>query len=120
MKLDKKRQLLQKRRWRIRKKVSGTAERPRLTVHFSNKHIYAQCIDDTEGKTLVYASSIDSALKDQNLRATVDGASVLGKAIGEKAKSAGIEKIVFDRGGRLYHGCVKAFAESAREAGLQF
>ena len=120
MKLEKKKQLLQKRRWRIRKKVSGTAERPRLSVHFSNKHIYAQCIDDTAGKTLVAASSMDKDLQSQNLRATVEGATTLGKMIGEKAKSAGIENVVFDRGGLLYHGCVKAFAESARESGLQF
>mgnify|MGYP006266844925 CR=1 FL=1 len=120
MKLDKKRELLQKRRWRIRKKVSGTAERPRLSVHFSNKHIYAQCIDDNEGKTLIYLSSLDKDLRDQNLRATVSGATELGKTIGERARAAGIEGVVFDRGGRRYHGCVKAFAEAAREAGLKF
>jgi large subunit ribosomal protein L18 len=120
MKLERKKKLLQKRRWRIRKKVVGTAERPRLSVHFSNKHIYAQCIDDAEGKTMVYVSSLDKEIRDQNLRPTIAGATALGKIIGEQAKNAGIEKVVFDRGGRLYHGCVKAFADSAREAGLQF
>ncbi len=120
MKLDKKKELLQKRRWRIRKKVSGTTERPRLSVHFSNKHIYAQCIDDEAGKTLLYVSSLDKDLRDQNLRATVTGATELGKMIGERAKAAGTERVVFDRGGRRYHGCVKAFADAAREAGLNF
>lgn len=118
MKLQKKQSLAQKRRWRIRKKVRGTAERPRLTVHFSNKHIYAQCIDDVKGHTLSYVSSL--AGKDSPLRANVEGATNLGKAIAEKAKASGIESVVFDRGGRRYHGCVKSFAEAAREGGLQF
>jgi len=115
MKLAKKDILLQKRRWRIRKKVKGTAERPRLAVHFSNKNIYAQCIDDVKGHTLVYISSISSDDK-----ANTEGAVALGKAIAEKAKAAGIESVVFDRSGRRYHGCVKSFAEAAREGGLQF
>jgi len=120
MKLEKKKELLQKRRWRIRKKISGTAECPRLSLHFSNKHIYAQCIDDKEGNTLVYASSRDKDLADRDLSATLQGATELGKHIGEKASKKGIEKVVFDRGGRRYHGCVKAFADAAREAGLKF
>ncbi len=120
MKLEKKKELLQKRRWRIRKKVVGSAERPRLTVHFSNKHIYAQCIDDASGKTLVYLSTNGKDLIDQKLRPNIAGATKLGKVVGEKAKGAGIETVVFDRGGRLYHGCVKAFADAAREAGLKF
>jgi len=91
MKLQKKQSLAQKRRWRIRKKVQGSAARPRLSVHFSNKHIYAQCIDDVKGHTLAYVT-----------------------------KAAGIDSVVFDRGGRRYHGCVKSFAEAAREGGLQF
>ena len=118
MKLQKKQSLAQKRRWRIRKKVQGSAERPRLAVHFSNKHIYAQCIDDVAGHTLAYASSVGG--KDAAVKANSEGAVALGKAIAEKAKSAGIESVVFDRAGRRYHGCVKSFAEAAREGGLQF
>ncbi|MGB0744382.1 MAG: 50S ribosomal protein L18 [Opitutales bacterium] len=118
MKLQKKKSLAQKRRWRIRKKVRGTAERPRLTVHFSNKHIYAQCIDDVAGHTLAYISSVGS--KDAAIKANSEGAVVLGKTIADKAKSAGIESVVFDRAGRRYHGCVKSFAEAARQGGLQF
>ena len=117
MKLEKKRALLQRRRWRIRKKVKGTAERPRLSVHFSNKHIYAQCIDDTKGHTLLYLSSL---AKDSNLKANTEGALALGKSFAEKAIAAGIESVVFDRCGRRYHGCVKSFAEATREGGLKF
>lgn len=117
MKLDKKKVLLQKRRWRIRKKVKGTAERPRLAVHFSNKHIYAQCIDDVKGHTMAYVSSV---AKGAEAKANNEGAAELGKVIAEKAKAAGIETVVFDRSGRRYHGCVKTFAEAAREGGLQF
>lgn len=118
MKLQKKQSLAQKRRWRIRKKVQGCAERPRLSVHFSNKHIYAQCIDDVKGHTLAYVTSVSG--KDAKVVANNDGAIILGKAIAEKAKAAGIDRVVFDRGGRRYHGCVKSFAEAAREGGLQF
>ncbi len=118
MKLELKKNLLQKRRWRIRKKVKGTAERPRLAVHFSNKHVYAQCIDDVAGRTLAYVSSAMPAIS--GIKANQAGAVEIGKAIAGKAKDAGIESVVFDRSGRRYHGCVKSFAESAREAGLQF
>lgn len=117
MKLDKKKSLLQRRRWRIRKKIKGTAERPRLAVHFSNKHIYAQCIDDVNGHTLAYASSLG---KEADAKANAEGAIALGKLIAEKAKAAKIETVVFDRSGRRYHGCVKSFAEAAREGGLNF
>jgi len=120
MKLQKKSLLKQKRRWRIRRKVSGTAERPRLAVHFSNKHIYAQLIDDVAGKTLIYVSSLGKDVKDQNLKANLEGAVALGKQIAEQGKASGVEKVVFDRSGRVYHGCVKAFADAAREAGLNF
>jgi large subunit ribosomal protein L18 len=101
-------------RYAIRKKVSGTSERPRLAVFRSNKEIYAQLIDDVAGNTLAYASSADvkGTKKEQ--------ASVVGKIIADNAKKAGIETVVFDRGGFLYHGRVKALAESAREAGLKF
>ena len=117
MKHHKKLSLLQKRRWRIRKKVKGTSERPRLAVHFSNKHIYAQCIDDLAGHPLVYVSSTN---QDSSAKASVDGAVGLGRQVADKAKAAGIESVVFDRSGRRYHGCVKSFAEAAREGGLQF
>lgn len=120
MKLEKKKSLGQKRRWRIRRKVRGTPERPRLAVHFSGKHIYAQCIDDEAGRTLVYASTLAKDLREEPVAPTVSGAEKLGKLFGEKAKSAGVETVVFDRAGRPYHGRVKAFAEAAREAGLNF
>lgn len=120
MKIQKKRDLEQKRRWRIRKKVAGTDMRPRLSVHFSNKHIYAQAINDVEGKTLVFVSTLAKESREQSLKANNDGASALGKTFGEKAKESGISKVVFDRNGRKYHGCVKTFAEAAREAGLDF
>ena len=119
MKLQKKNSLAQKRRYRIRKKVKGSAERPRLAVHFSNKHIYAQCIDDVAGHTVAYASSVGS--KDAaDAKANNDGAITLGKVIADKATAAGVERVVFDRAGRRYHGCVKSFAEAAREGGLKF
>ncbi|HAT60130.1 MAG TPA: 50S ribosomal protein L18 [Opitutae bacterium] len=120
MKIQKKRELEQKRRWRIRKKVAGTLVRPRLSLHFSNKHIYAQAINDDEGKTLLFVSTVAKELREQNLKANNDGASALGKSFGEKAKDSGISKVVFDRNGRKYHGCVKTFADAAREAGLKF
>lgn len=120
MKTSKKILQKQKRRWRIRKKITGTAERPRLAVHLSNKHIYGQVIDDTAGKTLVYVSSLNKDLKGKDLKANIAGAETVGKLVAEKAKDAGVESVVFDRSGRIYHGCVKAFAEAAREAGLTF
>ncbi len=120
MKLAKKQLLQQKRRWRLRKKVSGTAERPRLSVTFSHKHIYAQVIDDCAGKTLVALTSTAKDSKSQSLKANVAGASALGKAFAQKAAAAGVSQVVFDRGARRYHGCVKAFADAAREGGLNF
>ncbi len=120
MHLEKKQTLRQRRIWRIRKKVKGTAERPRLCVTFTNLHIHAQAIDDESGRTLVAASSVSKDQRDAKLRANIAGASALGKAIGEKAKAAGIGSVVFDRHGRRYHGRVKAFADAARETGLNF
>ena len=120
MNIIKNRQLEQKRRWRIRRKVSGTVDRPRLSVHFSNKHIYAQCINDEDGTTLVSLSSLNKALRSDTNAANVEGAVSLGRAFSEKARAAGVTKVVFDRNGRRYHGCVKAFADAAREAGLEF
>ena len=103
---------------RIRRKVAGTASRPRLAVHFSNQHVYAQIIDDVAHRTLVSASTLDkSAEKSQ---ANVECARSIGVLIAERAKAANISTVVFDRGGHIYHGKVKALAEAAREAGLQF
>lgn len=112
--------LKQKRRWRIRKKVQGTATRPRLCIHFSNQHAYAQCIDDVDGKTLLYVSTLGKDLREEAIKPNVEGATKLGKIVGEKAKDLKIESVVFDRSGKIYHGSVKAFAEAAREAGLTF
>lgn len=112
--------LLQKRKWRIRKKVTGTAARPRLSVKFSTKHIYAQAVNDDAGTTIVFLSSLDADLRKQKLAANLAGAKALGTAFAAKAKAAGITSVVFDRNGARYHGKVKVFADSAREAGLQF
>jgi large subunit ribosomal protein L18 len=112
--------LLQKRRWRIRKKVAGTAARPRLSVKFSAKNIYAQAINDDTGTTLVFLSSLNADLKKKKLAANIAGAKELGTAFAEKAKAAGLTAVVFDRSGARYHGKVKVFADAAREAGLVF
>ena len=103
---------------RIRKKVSGTAQLPRLTVFRSNKQIYAQLIDDTKGVTLVAASSYKNTVVEKLPK--VEQAAAVGKLVAEKAIKAGIEKVVFDRNGYLYHGRVKSLADSAREGGLKF
>jgi large subunit ribosomal protein L18 len=112
--------LLQKRRWRIRKKVSGTAARPRLSVKFSAKNIYAQAVNDDAGTTLVFLSSLDASLRKQKVAANIAGAKVLGVAFAQKAKAAGLTSVVFDRSGARYHGKVKVFADAAREGGLVF
>lgn len=112
--------LLQNRRWRIRKKVNGTAARPRLSVRFTAKHVYAQAIDDDAGKTLLFVSSLDTELRQQKLKANIASAKILGAAFATKAKAAGIEAVVFDRSGAPYHGKVKTFADAAREGGLKF
>jgi large subunit ribosomal protein L18 len=106
---------------RVRTRVVGTPERPRLCVYRSLGHIYAQVIDDRSGKTLVQASSVDKETK-KGLKGggNIAAAKIIGKAIAERAKSAGVNKVVFDRGGYKYHGRVKALADAAREAGLQF
>ena len=103
---------------RIRRKLGGTAERPRLAVFRSVAHIYAQVIDDTQGKTLVSASSVDKGGKTKG--GNVAAAKAIGKLVAERAKEKGIKSVVFDRGGYLYHGRVKALADAAREAGLEF
>ena len=112
--------LLQKRRWRIRKKVNGTAARPRLCVRFTSKHVYAQAINDDAGTTLVFLGSLDVELRKQKLKANVAGAKTLGEAFASKATAAGIASVVFDRSGAPYHGKVKVFADAARAGGLQF
>jgi large subunit ribosomal protein L18 len=103
---------------RIRRKLQGTAERPRLAVFRSLAHIYAQIIDDAQGKTLVSASSVDKAHRTNG--GNLAAAKAIGKAIAERAKELGITKVVFDRGGYHYHGRVKALADAARAAGLEF
>jgi len=112
--------LLQKRRWRIRKKVTGTALRPRLCVRFTAKHVYAQAIDDDAGATLVFLGSLDPELRKQKLKANIASAKALGVAFASKAQAAGIISVVFDRSGAPYHGKVKTFADAAREGGLKF
>ena len=103
---------------RIRRKVTGTAERPRLAVHYSNQHIYAQVIDDSAGKTLISASTMDKSF--ENASSNVDCARKVGQLLAERAKGSNISAVVFDRGGHLYHGKVKALADAARDGGLQF
>ena len=107
-----------KRKARIRRKLSGTAERPRLAVFRSVAHIYAQVIDDAQGQTLVSASSVDKTGKTSG--GNVAAAKAIGKLVAERAKEKGIKSVVFDRGGYQYHGRVKALAEAARAAGLEF
>ncbi|MEM6313141.1 MAG: 50S ribosomal protein L18 [Planctomycetota bacterium] len=111
-----------RRKFSIRNSVSGTPERPRLSVFRSNKHIEAQIIDDIDGKTLAAASSKQAGIlgADAKHGGDLDAAKKVGVAIAEKAKSAGVTKIVFDRNGRRYHGRVKALADAAREGGLEF
>ncbi len=110
----------QRRQERIRKKVFGTAERPRLSVHRSVNHISAQIINDIEGKTLVGVSTSSKAFPSQKDAGNVKGAKELGKLVAQKALESKIKEVVFDRAGFLYHGRVKAFAEGAREGGLKF
>ncbi|MBL7771162.1 MAG: 50S ribosomal protein L18 [Flavipsychrobacter sp.] len=109
----------QKIQYRIRKKVSGTAQKPRLSVFRSNAETYVQLIDDENGVTLASASTRDKDILAQKVNKTEKG-KLLGVAIATKAKALGLETVVFDRGGRLYHGRIKAVADGAREGGLQF
>lgn len=110
----------EKRHTRIRKRITGTPERPRLNIYRSLAHIYAQIIDDTKGHTIAAASSLDADLRGEKNGGNIGGAQSVGKLIAERAKAAGVEKVVFDRGGYLYHGRVKALADAAREGGLDF
>ncbi|HEY3898406.1 MAG TPA: 50S ribosomal protein L18 [Chthoniobacter sp.] len=111
---------LKLRHQRLRKKVAGTPERPRLAVHFSGKNIYAQVIDDEAGKTLASANTTEKDLRGKTPRANVETAVKVGKIVAERAKAKNVSKVVFDRGGFIYHGKVKALADAAREGGLQF
>jgi large subunit ribosomal protein L18 len=115
--LTKRNEIRQRIHVRIRRKVSGTTERPRLSVFRSLTHIYAQVIDDQTGTTVAAASSLDMKLKTGG---NVASAKEIGKAVAERAVAKGVKKVVFDRGGFLYHGRIKALADAAREAGLEF
>ena len=118
MSVLKRKKIRQKIHRRIRKKVAGTPERPRLAVHVSNRGVYVQVIDDEAGRTLAAASSSDSEIKSKS--ANVDSATKVGELIAKRSKSAKIESVIFDRGGHLYHGRIKALADAAREGGLKF
>lgn len=121
MRTQQKQKLSQLRHWRIRKKVVGTRERPRMSVRFTNQNIYVQFVDDARGVTLASASTTSKVLgSEKGLGANVKGAQRVGKVAAETAVSKGIKHIVFDRSGARYHGKVKALADAAREAGLQF
>jgi len=111
---------LARRHHRVRKKVAGTPDRPRLAVFRSNKHIVAQVIDDRAGHTVAMASSIEKDLRAAGPTGNKTTAATVGRLVAERARSAGVSKVVFDRGGFLYHGRVAAVAEAAREAGLEF
>ena len=116
-----KHQSRKRRHFRMRNKVQGTAARPRLNVYRSLTNIYVQVIDDTVGNTLAAASTLDKDIRTQlEGKSKTEAAKIVGKAVGERAKKAGIEQVVFDRGGYQYHGRVAAVAEGAREAGLEF
>ena len=120
MNLEKKKLLQLKRCFRVRKKVFGTPEKPRLAVSFSNKHIYAQCIDDTVGHTLVFLSTLGAPEGEGALASNTKSAALLAKLFANQAQSKGINRVVFDRRGRRFHGCVKVFADVARQNGLVF
>jgi large subunit ribosomal protein L18 len=120
MRTEKKQTLALKRHWRVRKKVIGSAARPRMSVKFSGEHIYVQFIDDGAGKTLAAVSTLDKGVTIEKKGANVANAVATGKRAADAAKSAKIGSVVFDRGAARYHGKVKALADAAREAGLQF
>jgi large subunit ribosomal protein L18 len=110
----------QRRQRRVRKKIHGTAARPRLAVYRSNRHLVAQVIDDDAGRTLVSASSLEADFRKGGSGATVDAATRVGREVAKRAKGAGITAVVYDRGGYLYHGRIAAVAKAAREEGLEF
>ncbi len=112
--------LFDRRRRRVRTALRArSAGKPRLSVHRSGRHIYAQVIDDAAGRTIVSASTLDKDLRG-SANATTDGAALVGKTLAERAKAAGVSQVIFDRGGFLFHGRVKALADAAREGGLEF
>jgi large subunit ribosomal protein L18 len=113
-------ELTQRRHARVRQRVTGTAERPRLAVFRSNEHIYVQLIDDVQQHTLAAASTLDPELREKALGANCAASTEVGKLIAQRALGKGITQVVFDRGGNLYHGRVKALADAAREGGLDF
>ena len=117
MRAELKRVARQRRHRRVRKRIQGAPERPRLTVYRSNRHIYAQLIDDLDGRTLVAASTLEAEAQADGRK--TDAAKRVGELIARRAREAGVERAVFDRGGRLYHGRVRSVAEGAREGGLQ-
>lgn len=120
MRLVEKQRLEKNRRLRIRSKVVGTQERPRLALCLSNKHVYAQCINDGEGRTLVALSSLSKDLKGDHLKPNCAGMKILGEKFGELLKSKNITQVVFDRAGRSYFGCVRVFADAVRVQGINF
>jgi large subunit ribosomal protein L18 len=119
--MDKKHELRRRRHYRLRRRVTGTPQRPRLAVFRSLKHIYAQIIDDAQGQTLAAASTMEGALKG-NLKSggDIEAAKAVGKLIAERGKEKGVSQVVFDRGGFAYHGRIASLADAAREAGLDF
>ena len=121
-KIKAKRSRLERAHRRVRKNVAGTAERPRLAVYKSLRYVYAQVIDDASGRTLAHASSAEADLRSgvEASASSLEAAKAVGQALAERAKEQGIESVVFDRGGYIYHGKVKALADAAREKGLKF
>ena len=121
MRIEEKERLRKKRHRRVRSKVTGTAERPRLNVSRSLQHIYAQLIDDTTGHTLAHASTVEPTVRGEiKSGGNIAAAKAIGKLIAERAQEKGISAVVFDRGGYMYHGRVQALADTAREGGLNF
>jgi len=120
MRTDKKLRLAKRRHWRVRAKVTGTAERPRMAVCFSGRNIHIQFVDDTRGVTLAAASSVSKTAPGDKLAANASSAKIIGAFAAQRALDKGIKEVVFDRASRRYHGKVKALADAAREAGLKF
>jgi large subunit ribosomal protein L18 len=119
--MDKKHELRRRRHYRLRRRVTGTPARPRLAVFRSSKHIYAQIIDDADGRTLAAASTMDAGLKGQlKTGGDLEAAKAVGRLVAERGKEKGVSQVVFDRGGFAYHGRVASLADAAREAGLDF
>jgi len=108
-----------RRHRRVRKKVHGTADRPRLAVFRSNRHLIVQVIDDRDGRTLAYASTLEADVRSAGSTSNVDAATAVGRLVAERAQAAGVTKVVYDRGGFLYHGRIAAVADAARAAGLE-